>query len=87
MLNMAIYFLPGMATILLISAAASFMSPKFGKFVSIFISLGSIGLTIFTAPVATVGFIEFLLFGLAIFPALSWIGYFLGNYFRKKRSA
>jgi uncharacterized membrane protein YGL010W len=86
MLQTLVEYWQGIAAILLLSSVSSFLSFKLGLFVSIFITLTSIAFTIFAGTFAVTGYYEFVLFGLALFPAISWVGFFIGHFFRKKRN-
>jgi hypothetical protein len=78
------YYSPGMAIILFVSTISSFISVRLGIITATLITMGSIALTIVFGTVAITGYYEFLVFGLGAFPALSWVGLFLGRLIKNR---
>lgn len=84
MMRMLGYYWPDILVILLACSLASFVNHKFGIFVATLIALGSIALTLLLGAAGATGFDSYLPFGLGLFPALAWFGFFIGRYFRKR---
>lgn len=86
MMRMLGEFWPDILVILLVCSLASFANQKFGIFVAALIALGSIALTIVLGAGGVGGFYSYLPFGLGLFPALAWFGFWLGCVIRRKQT-
>lgn len=84
MANMVLEYLPIMGFVLLFTAIISYISKFFGVVFGIILTILS-----FVASMMTivVGGLAIIIVGFLIFPALIWIGYFLGRHIRGKSVA
>ncbi len=85
MLAIFSYYWKEIIVIFLITSAASMYSSKIGIFVSSLCTLGYATLSIAFASGGVSGGDNFLIFGIFVFPAISWIGFFLGKFLRNTK--
>jgi hypothetical protein len=84
MIDMIVYYWEWMLAILVISGISSFWSSKLGTIMCVLITLASVALTVLLAIGGVPGTEYFLVLGLFLFPALSWAGFLIGKYLKKR---
>ena len=87
MIDMIIYYWDWMLAILMISGISSFWSSNLGTIMCILITIASVALTVLLAMGGVPGVEYFLVLGLILFPALSWAGFLIGKYLKKRSNS